>query len=253
MQLKVISINVWLGGKLFPELVDFLMREQADVVLMQEVYNGPSDAQEDRLKTLVTLKKCLPEYQHAFGAAFMSERYSRIEMGNAVLSRLPILKSDRTFFDIPYGQSADTKYVAERVPRNVTHAVLDLGGNAVLHAFSVHGIWHERNGGDTPRRIAMGETLARVCGTVQPSILAGDFNTWSRTKTIGAIASVMRSVFGDTLDTTFNLNIKTDPGFAHAAVDHLFVSHDISVQSTLCPDVEVSDHRPLIVTLEVPT
>lgn len=251
MQIKVISINIWLGGKLFPELVSFLTQEAPDVVLMQEVYNGPATATPDQLKTLHVLQERLPQYNQAFGAAFMSERYAGIEMGNAILSRFPIVAHDTTFFDIPYGVSGDSKAVGEHIPRNVVRAQLDIGSGRSLHAFSTHGIWLERDGGDTPRRIEMGKTLARVCGGVQPAILAGDFNTWANTETIRSICAVMHDVFGTSLQSTFNLQIKTDAGFANAAVDHMFVSRDIRVVSAACPTVEISDHLPLVVTVDV--
>ncbi len=42
MKLKVICLNIWIGGIFFDEIVDFLQKEDADILLLQEVYNGDS-------------------------------------------------------------------------------------------------------------------------------------------------------------------------------------------------------------------
>lgn len=45
---------------------------------------------------------------------------------------------------------------------------------------------------------------------------------------------------------------KSNPGYATSVVDMIFTSPDIRVVSKSCPDVDLSDHFPLIATLEIP-
>jgi endonuclease/exonuclease/phosphatase family metal-dependent hydrolase len=58
-------------------------------------------------------------------------------------------------------------------------------------------------------------------------------------------------VFGEELKTTFNMKHKDNPGYATAAVDMMFISPDIKVSEKACPEVDVSDHLPLVVQLLV--
>jgi endonuclease/exonuclease/phosphatase family metal-dependent hydrolase len=66
-----------------------------------------------------------------------------------------------------------------------------------------------------------------------------------------SLENSLLSVFGNSLATTFNMSQKTNPGYATAAVDMLFISREIKVTSSECPQVNISDHLPLIATLEV--
>ena len=39
MKIKVLTLNVWHGGRLWDEMIEFLVKEDADLLLLQEVYN----------------------------------------------------------------------------------------------------------------------------------------------------------------------------------------------------------------------
>ncbi|MBU0974285.1 hypothetical protein KKD03_01130, partial [Patescibacteria group bacterium] len=87
-----------------------------------------------------------------------------------------------------------------------------------------------------------------------PLLLAGDFNLNTYTKTIKKIENVLESVFKSDLKTSFNLkrkDLEKDPGYVTSAVDMMFVSKDVRVIKRSCPDVDISDHLPLVVELEL--
>jgi endonuclease/exonuclease/phosphatase family metal-dependent hydrolase len=65
------------------------------------------------------------------------------------------------------------------------------------------------------------------------------------------IEQYLTSVFGNNLKSTFNMRRKDNPGYATAAVDMLFVSPNIRIVNSECSDVDISDHLPVIATLEV--
>jgi endonuclease/exonuclease/phosphatase family metal-dependent hydrolase len=80
-------------------------------------------------------------------------------------------------------------------------------------------------------------------------ILGGDFNLLSTTQTVQNIERHLTSVFKKELPTTFNVkhkNLEKSPGYATSAVDMMFVSPDLKIVSKSCPDVDVSDHFPLV-------
>jgi hypothetical protein len=40
MKIKVVCLNLWQGGNLFDGILKFLEAEDADILLLQEVYNA---------------------------------------------------------------------------------------------------------------------------------------------------------------------------------------------------------------------
>ncbi|MBI3620307.1 hypothetical protein HY214_04160 [Candidatus Roizmanbacteria bacterium] len=82
-------------------------------------------------------------------------------------------------------------------------------------------------------------------------ILAGDFNVKPKTKTITDIENYLVNVFKNELKSTFNMRQKTDPGYATAVVDMIFVSRNFKVAKHSCPDIDVSDHLPLVAELTI--
>lgn len=57
MRLKVININIWIGGILWAELLEFLKRENPDILLTQEIYNGDERFQKRQFKSFSELQK----------------------------------------------------------------------------------------------------------------------------------------------------------------------------------------------------
>jgi endonuclease/exonuclease/phosphatase family metal-dependent hydrolase len=72
-----------------------------------------------------------------------------------------------------------------------------------------------------------------------------DNPSWSK------IASSHQSVFGSQLKTTFNMKRKKLPGYASAAVDVVLLSPEIAVRTAECLNLDISDHLPLVVEIEV--
>ena len=98
----------------------------------------------------------------------------------------------------------------------------------------------------------MAQTILERIGSVSPAILSGDFNVDERTDTIGMIRNKLENVFAGERTTSFNLRQKGNKGgFGEAVVDHLFVSRDVIVLEHDMPDVNVSDHQPLMCVFEV--
>lgn len=250
MQLKYLQQNVWLGGKIFDPLLSFLKKENADIVALQEVYDGHDPHAEKRFRTLDILKKELRYPYHAFAPSMIDTLENRnIPWGNAVLSKFPIAASEAIFFDVPFGLGKTTLETAEMQPRNMLHATLRTPAGE-LHVFSIHGIWGT-DGEDNPRRLAMSKTILKHVKNKPNVILSGDFNVREKTKTIALLEKNLTSVFKNEFVTTFNLRHKTDPKFARAVIDFLFVSPDVTVTSHHTPPVDVSDHIPLLATLEI--
>ena len=82
-------------------------------------------------------------------------------------------------------------------------------------------------------------------------IIAGDTNATPNNQAIKDLESKFTNVFKGELTTTFNMKHKTLPGYATAVVDAIFVSPNINVTSHYCPNIDVSDHLPLVAELNI--
>jgi len=134
-------------------------------------------------------------------------------------------------------------------PRNLQHVQVDANGTE-LNIFNIHGIWDLDGDNDSERRLAMSKAVVDAVSGKKHVVLAGDTNVKPETKTIRNIEKHLTSVFKDELMTSFNMRRKNNPGYASAVVDMMFVSQDFKVLEHVCPNIDISDHLPLIATLE---
>lgn len=250
MQVKIITLNTW-RGEILENLVSFIKQEDADIFLFQEVYDGKDKNLPSEYRFFQYFQETFPQYHGVFAAAFCDiTKYGNIEEGTAIFSKFKIIDSKRTFFDVPYFTfNARAKTRFDDIPQTLLYAQINTG-ETVLNAFSMHGIWGF-DGLDNPRRLQMAETIIKEIGQKENIVLGGDFNLSPNTKAVKSIEKYLHSVFGTTLTSTFNMKHKDNPGYATAAVDMMFVSPNMKVLEKDCPDVDISDHLPLVVTLEI--
>lgn len=251
MKIKFLTLNTLHGGRFFDNLVKFVKDENPDIAFFQEVYNGRDESMERRFRAFEEFKKEFDFLPYAvFEPSLFDTNRGDIGWGNAVFSKFPIKKSHALFFDLPLshyplGQGEDPS----NVPRNLLCTEIDLLGKT-LYGFDIHGVW-ALNGDDSPRRFQMLEVVKEAIKGKSPAVLAGDTNLLPTTQFVKEIEEDLKSVFGTSLKSTFNMKHKTKPGYATAAVDMIFVSPDIYVLEKRMPDADVSDHMPLISVFEV--
>ncbi|MBP7700755.1 endonuclease/exonuclease/phosphatase family protein [Candidatus Woesebacteria bacterium] len=273
MKLKIISLNIWLGGLLFEEIVEFLKAQDPDILMLQEVFDGKDISLEKRFRAFSVLKNELGYKYSDFAPAFIENigENQKINQGNAIFSRFAIKNSKTCFYDIPFGERIDQYEYFPVTPRNLQHVTINLADQTqnsvdqvqnladqtqnepLLHVLNTQGIWGT-HGEDTERRTEMGKVILNEIGNNQPLILAGDFNFNPDTKVVENISKTLESVFKTELVTSFNLarkDLVKDPGYATAAVDMMFVSNDIEIISKSCLNVDISDHLPLVVEVNL--
>jgi len=251
MKIKFATLNIWEGGKMFDSVVSFVKKEDPDIVLMQEVRNGKNPKFEKRFRIIEILKKELGYPSSVFSPAFLNTvAIGKVEEGNAIFSRFPIIHDKVRFFDNQYGEfnSIYSKHF-ELIPAILQHAVIEFE-NLKLNIFNVHGIWG-LDGKDNRRRLKMSETIVNEIKDKGNVVLAGDFNSLPNTKTIQNIEKYLINVFKDELTTTFNMKQKDKEGYATSVVDMVFVSKNIKVLDYSCPSVDISDHLPLVCVFDL--
>lgn len=252
MKLKIVCLNLWRGGKLFDPMVDFLRAEDADLVLLQEVYDGSKLLLDRRFRSLMTLRETLDYPFYSSAPSWTEDREEgKIPLGLAILSKLPIQATDVTFFYSEYRDDCkDTPEFWPIYPRNLQHAEL-LSPVGILNIYNFHGVWDLDGDNFSTDRQKMSRAILKAIEGKQNVILAGDTNAKTTNPALRAIETHLTSVFGDTRTTSFNMRQKDNPGYTTAVVDHMYISPTIEVVSATMPDVDISDHLPLVVELNV--
>ena len=250
MSFKLVSLNLWLGGKLLPNILDFLRQEKPDILILQEAYSGTDLALAERFRSLPLIQEALSLPFIFFSPAGFFPG-AGVEFGNAILSRFPFQETETIFFDQPFASvphHEDLSADHTLSPRNLQRVSV-LIDNQSYQIFNTQGIW-TCNDEDSERRLLMSQTIVEQVRGRERVILGGDLNVVPGTKTIANIEAQLVNVFYGRLSSTFNLRQKQNPKFADFAVDFVFASPDISVLNSTCPDVDVSDHLPLICEFE---
>lgn len=254
MKMKIVTLNLWFGGILFEEIVEFLRKENPDVVTMQEVYRGQDPLLTDQFRSIQVLKERLgcefadfaPDYRD------YDEADGKAQRGNGILSKFRIVSHDALYYDQPYSEEyRDLPGQYHLCPHNLQHIVLDTPAGKV-DVFNVHGPW-DLNGDDYGEaRQKMNAAIVTSIQLKNHVILAGDTNATQNNRLFKNIDQYLKNPFAGELTTTYNMRHKTRPGYATAVVDVIYVSPHINVAEHSCPDVDISDHLPLVATLEIP-
>lgn len=233
------------------EILDFLRHEDADIVLLQEVYDGHDSAWERKFRSMDVLREELRYPHEHFAPAFLERTdFGKVEQGNAILSKWPILESEVSFYDQPYGEREDKPEYFETTPRNLQRVGIDVGGRTI-QVFNTQGVWG-KDGDDNERRLVMAKTIVDAVAPYDSVVLAGDFNVQEKTKSIALIEEHLVNIFKqDNRVTSFNMRHKTNPGFATAVVDSMFVSSSLTVLEHRQCIENVSDHLALTATLSL--
>lgn len=125
----------------------------------------------------------------------------------------------------------------------------------VVHIANVHGI--PRPGKlDFPARILQSqEILDAHVGVEGPAVIGGDFNVLPETQSVRMFEDAgYNNLIRDFSITTTHNHITWDkhPGDEHAHSDYVFVKNaKVSSFVVPTPDIVISDHQPMIVTLEL--
>ena len=167
--LRLLTVNIHRGYNAFNrrfvlhELREAVRAMGSDLVFLQEVEGGASRAIAVAVGTQYEFLADEIWPEHAYGRNAVAEGQDH---GNAVLSRLPVLRSQNHDVSLPGAE-----------PRGLLHCVLARpGGAPELHVMCVHLGLSE---------IHRHHQLTQLCQLVQrevppdaPLVVAGDFNDW---------------------------------------------------------------------------
>lgn len=234
-------------------MLEFLKKEAPDVLFLQEMYDESDSSLPLQYQSYSYLKKELGYKYGDFAASLRTESPAGIVTeGNVIFSRFPIEQVNSTYFVEP----DDREYYREHLddwplyPRILQQAEVRTP-SGIINAINVQGPWDlDGDHYGQPRKLMEKAILKAIQGKSNV-IVAGDLNAKPTNPAMQAIEKSLKSVFGHELKSTFNMRRKTNPGYATAVVDLVYVTPDIKILNKECPNIDISDHLPLIVEMEI--
>lgn len=208
MLLKLLTLNTDHGGRPIEKLVNFLQKENAEIVCLQEVYNGANNALPKNFRSLTILKERLSYSYHSFFPTHaIILKNKKAFSGNLILSKFSINYSSFTFFNNFY-QEFDFSGWFEKgdysfVPRGLQEAIITIK-NKKLNILNIHGPWGF-DGKDNEKRFQTLSIIQKKLKNKKNIILAGDFNLNPNTQFIKTLEEELINVFKNKIKTSFNV------------------------------------------------
>ncbi len=246
--MKLVQINIW-QGKLGKQIIDLLNDEKPDFVCMQEVNDLKGGSGYKFFSTLDEIKQ-----EAGFDHVFMSPTYASqymnrtMEYGNAMLSRLPFVKTETLFTRGEYMTGFDVEERDGNI-RNLQVAAVEIGSKR-LNLLNHHGHWiYGTKAGDDETLRQMALIAEAVRGLEGPVIMCGDFNLAPGSTSIGLINEQLTNLSAKHgLKRTY-----TELSVVDEVCDYIFVNDHIKVHNFKESGKLVSDHKALILEFDLQT
>jgi endonuclease/exonuclease/phosphatase family metal-dependent hydrolase len=247
--IKLISYNIWHGVYLNP-LVEFLDREQPDILCVQEVGTSGLGQKKDTTNLHEVIQKKLDmqaHYEHMYSA---DEGEGEYTIGVAIYSKYPILETTVLRYE---RETSETLRISDvdryHVPRVLLGCLLDVEP-IPLWVFTTH-FTISPDAKVTQHQVDNAQKVATFLNKFPEYILCGDLNTPHGSQIFDILKSDAFDVVGPghpTLHPTLHR-----VGHLGLQVDHAFIkSQRVNVDSVSLPLADGSDHVPLVIefTLE---
>lgn len=259
--MKLISLNIW-GGKAYEPLMKFIKEAvpTTDIFCLQEVFSSPETESVKggiRINILSDLSQALPEF-----SSYFAPEGDNFVLGGPV--DFEISGGQATFIKkktVPKVDSAGTIFTFGKRKKMQKHETFaDLGSNFQYLRFesnsreyticNFHGISEPGDKLDTPARLEQSRKIRQfIENEKRIKIFCGDFNLLPQTESIKIIegAGMVNLIEKFKVERTRSRisrwwGRKDFQKFA----DYTFVSPDVNIMNFTVPDVEISDHLPMV-------
>ncbi len=256
--MKLISYNIGIKIDNSEKVAQFLKEQDADILCLQEVIRHFDDTAFRQYRSKKVIDEALKDiYPHTFfGPQWISKhlelRGNRqrdfggyVEQGNYFLSKYPILSAENRHYLYTYRLESDhTKFAETDHPRSVAITTVDIQGRK-LTLMNIHGCW-SKGKKDTEFSLKQSMYLLDIAKDISdPLLLVGDFNVAPKTKSIRMLSEVFENMI-----ETFQISstLPNSRGNLETAmlVDYIFSNEKITPRGLQVPQIEISDHLPLI-------
>jgi endonuclease/exonuclease/phosphatase family metal-dependent hydrolase len=227
--IRVVNYNIHTAvdvrGQLDPEAIALVIEAQRpDVITLQEVSRGWAVSGGIDVAEWLSVRLDMP-YVYAPAAD--------LGFGNAILSRFPMVETDRG--SLPKGNGP--------MDRSWVRAMLDVGSGGRLTVIGTH--LHHRHDvpdDDRTRLEQIGEVL-RKWGGASRTIIAGDMNAEPGTNEIARLEAAGLVAAGDLAVLTYPSTAPMD------RIDYVFGTSELGFTDTVVPLSTASDHLAVAVTV----
>ena len=234
-KLRVMTYNIHVGVGMdkrldLQRIADVINQEHPDLVGLQEVDRGVKRTQGvDEIAELARLTRM--EYAFAHNLDYEGGQY-----GVAILSRLPILKTDHRMYL--------NKREAER--RGMIRIAVNSGGHDLSFA-TTHLDYQYEDG----RIFEAGQLVDFLKGQNVPTILVGDFNVEPTGDSYKLVAGYFHDVWLDNKAKERGLSYPADRPAKR--IDYIFYKTNSGVRSRTAWTIntQASDHIPVVADLEI--
>ncbi len=247
--MKLLQLNVWMG-RLTRQILPLIEREQPDIITSQEVFSASKNVPfPDTTFNIFELMKESGAYQHTYFSPICSFNYSgvKVDVGNSIHSKFPILTERTVFTNGSYQASADVSIYESNV-RNAQLVTLELPNGKTINIGNHHGYWEPNPIGSEKTVAAMQVMAAAVRECNGPIIVAGDLNVDPGTPAMHVFEGWLEDLTG-THNVTNTLS--TLGKLQGVAPDHILISDEVHVTSFKVLDDIVSDHQALLLDFEL--
>jgi len=223
--MKIVFFNVW-NGKVGEKLWNYIeeIKDSTDVFVLIET----DDEVVNKCKTILT------DYQYHFG-------YKKVD--------------DKDFYQVTFVKNKYKINGTDEISKDNSSLGLTLYTKIEnINLANVHGLtWNTDDKLDTPLRLEQSQNIIDfMVKNDGPKIIGGDFNLDLNTESVRMFEkNGYRNLISEfNIKTTRNHLVWDKYPDKQMYADFVFVSPEIKVKSFEVPDVEVSDHLPLILEIE---
>lgn len=262
--MKIISLNCW-GGHEFNSIVDFINehKDSTDIFCLQEVFSTSSphtNYKDGRLNFLEEMKVLLPGFAYIYTPAIKNYYFEKekvdydLGFGNAIFY-LEKLMVDGTSVKKVLDWTITNEHGDDIVLDTLLQTIDFVIDGKQLAVANFHGMPFPGSKLDTADRLLQSETILNVYKQKTGEFMVlGDFNLLPETKSIGMLEEnglrSMISEFG--IETTRSeLNGWRGKEDEQKFADYVFVTKGIHVKNFEVPDINISDHLPMIMEFEL--
>jgi len=263
LTVRIVSLNTW-GGNVLGPLLDYV-RQQAlttDIFCFQEVLNAAVLLPLDcgfRTTLYGELAAILPEFDGRFDAIVSWVEPPRettgsvpVPFGLATFARRSrIGRERRTEPIIEHDDLLDAMPGLHRTTRRLQMTRLQTANGSLVVA-NLHGMSRPGSKLDSDERLEQSRVVRRILDAHNgPSLLLGDFNLMPDTESVRIVEHGRRNLVKEWQITTTRSRINPYYGTPQVQphANYAILTPDITVEHFSVPDVEVSDHLPMLLTV----
>lgn len=240
--MKFIQINAW-RGYLYNNLIEFLAKEDADIVNLQEVNSGLK-ATSECFSLYEKLKKSL-KYRYSFYSPNAQGNLGgyKVSEGHLVLSKHPII-SRKIVYTFGRLRKSSIFHWKDTNVCMIQHVKIKVN-DEIINDLNYKGFWIKGNQKGNPETEKHSQKILKYIKSLNRNekiIFSGDFNLLPNSTSLEIISKKYSNLI-------LKYGIKTtrnEVSYFDTPVDNIFINDKVIVKSLNVPKVYISDHLPMI-------